>query len=171
MKEELLILCMGPITQIFVVYLFLFFIQDVDIKSLIFQYNLSILLFNLLPIYPLDGGRILNLLFNQKFAFLKSLNLSLISSSILLLVLVVISIKYNLLINFISILCFLGTLVYKEYKNRKYYFNKFKLERILKQYHFPHIKQIKKEEEMMRDKKHIFLYKGHYITEKEYLKK
>ena len=79
--------------------------------------------------------------------------------------------KFHLLLNFISILCFLTFLVYKEYKNKKYYFNKFKLERFLNQYSFPKTKKIKKEKQMMRDKRHLFLIENHYITEKEYLKK
>ncbi len=170
-KEELLILFMGPLTQIIVLGFIIVCIKNLQIQSLFIQYNLSILIFNLFPIYPLDGGRIVNLFFNKKLPFLKSFNLSIFLSCILLWLLIVISIKYKLLLNFISILCFLGVLLYKEYRNKNYYFNKFRLERFLNHYNFFNIKKIKIDREMMRDKKHLFLYNNHYMTEKEYLKK
>lgn len=170
-KEELLILLMGPITQILVFCFLYYWIKNLSISDLFVKYNLSILLFNLIPIYPLDGGRIINLFFNKKFSFLKSFNLSIFFSFLLLFCLIVVSIKFHLLLNFISILCFLSFLIYKEYKNKKYYFNKFKLERFLNQYSFSKTKKIDKEKQMMRDKKHVFFYQNHYITEKEYLKK
>ena len=170
MKEEMLILLMGPLVQIITCGLILLLFPHLSFGSLFLQYNLSILLFNLLPIYPLDGGRMVNLFFNKFFPFLKSLNLSLFFSILLLSLLIGFSIHYKLLMNFIAVLCFLGVLIYKEYRNRKYYFTKFKLERFLKNYSFFRIKYIKKDKEMMRDKKHIFSFHNHYITEKEYLK-
>lgn len=162
---------MGPITQIVIFLLLVLFIKNLSICDLFIKYNFSILLFNLIPIYPLDGGRILNLFLNTRFSFLKSFHFSIFFSCFFLFILIGLSIHFHLLLNFISILCFLSFLIYKEYRNRKYYFNKFKLERFLNQYSFSKTKKIEKEKQMMRDKKHIFLYRNHYITEKEYLKK
>ena len=51
---ELLILIMGPIMQI-IGYLFL-----KNYYSQIYLYHYALLIFNMLPIYPLDGGKILN---------------------------------------------------------------------------------------------------------------
>lgn len=169
-KEEMLILLMGPFVQMLTCGLMLLLFPHLSFGSLFLQYNLSILLFNLIPIYPLDGGRIVNLLFNKFFSFLKSFDLSLWLSVFLLFLFIGFSIQYKLLINFISVLCFLSVLVYKEYRNKKYYFTKFKLERLLKNYSFFKIKYIQKDKEMMRDKKHIFSFHNHYVTEKEYLK-
>ena len=161
---------MGPIIQIIVTYLVLLLITNTNIRDLIINYNVSLLIFNLLPIYPLDGGRIINLLFNKRISYLKSYNTSIIISFILILVLVIISIKYKLLINFISILVLLLFIILREKKNKSYYFNKFKLERLIHNYHFKKIKRINKDKDMMRDKKHLFKRTNHYITEKEYLK-
>ena len=60
LKEELLILLMGPLTQI--IY-YLIIINFISLRNInIFRYyHYSILIFNLLPIYPLDGGKILNI--------------------------------------------------------------------------------------------------------------
>lgn len=170
-KEELFILLMGPMTQIILVGLLILFTRHLSFNMLLIRYHVSILLFNLLPIYPLDGGRIINLFFNKRLSYWNSLHFSIFLSFLLLFLLVLFSIKYKLLINFISILCFLGILIFREFKNRKYYFNKFKLERFLNHYTFHDIKYIKEDKAMMRDKKHIFYYKNHYLTEKEYLKK
>ncbi len=154
---------MGPLLQVMIFSLFK--------NNLVYKYNLSILLFNLIPIYPLDGGRILNLLFNKRISYIKSLSLSIFISFIIIILLFIISIKYKLLINFISILCFLLSLIIKEHNYKSYYFNKFKLERILHKYNFKKNKIIKSDKEMMRDNKHIFFINNHYLTEKEYLTK
>ena len=54
-KKELLILIMGPIMQIFG-YVFL-----IKIYPSVSIYHYTLLLFNLLPIYPLDGGKIVDI--------------------------------------------------------------------------------------------------------------
>ena len=60
-KEEFIILIFGPIFQI-IYYRILFPI----INSYAFMnYHYALLFFNLLPIYPLDGAKLLNLLFNK----------------------------------------------------------------------------------------------------------
>ena len=57
---ELIILIFGPIFQI-IAYLLLSNIL-IDYKELIKMYHYQILFFNLLPIYPLDGGKLLNII-------------------------------------------------------------------------------------------------------------
>ena len=59
-------------------FLFLF------LKHPFYEYNLYILLFNLLPIFPLDGSKIFNLFLNQLFSFKKSHIYSIILSIIML---------------------------------------------------------------------------------------
>ena len=75
LKEELFILLGGPITQIVLYFVISFFTNKglmIYRNFLIFEsYHYSLLLFNLLPIYPLDGGRILNILMNYLLPFKK----------------------------------------------------------------------------------------------------
>ena len=70
--KEFLILIMGPLFQI----AFYFIIINIDYFNnyinLITVYNYTILLFNLLPIYPLDGGRILKYILHIKYGNKKS---------------------------------------------------------------------------------------------------
>ena len=53
--EEFLIVIMGPIFQI----VFTWILCEFGDFNRVFDYSMAILCFNLLPIYPLDGGRIL----------------------------------------------------------------------------------------------------------------
>ena len=66
LKEEFLISIGGPLMQIIFVYLF--FKNQNDIIN----YSNLILMFNLLPIYPLDGSKLLNILLNILTSFKKS---------------------------------------------------------------------------------------------------
>ena len=57
--KKLIIAISGPLFNIFVIILALFLNINNNLKNLIIYSNLLIAIFNLLPIYPLDGGRIL----------------------------------------------------------------------------------------------------------------
>ena len=75
MKEELFILFNGPIFQM-ILFAFVFILFNEGFISFrgytIFKhYHYTLLLFNLLPIYPLDGGKILNIVINYLFPFKK----------------------------------------------------------------------------------------------------
>ena len=50
----------GPFFNLIIVFFTYFLTINSDIKNLIIYSNLSLAIFNLLPIYPLDGGRILH---------------------------------------------------------------------------------------------------------------
>lgn len=71
--KQILIIIMGPLTY----FISLFLIRELylnDFISLVMYYkalasNKYILLFNLLPIYPLDGGRIVKILFDKIFTY------------------------------------------------------------------------------------------------------
>lgn len=69
-KDEILIALAGPLTNIVVMLilssLWWFFPSSYSYTEMFFATNLSTLLFNFLPIFPLDGGRILLGLLNCK---------------------------------------------------------------------------------------------------------
>ena len=157
-KEEFIITIMGPIFQ-----LLLFKINN----SLFQTYNLNLLLFNLIPILPLDGSKILNLVLNKFLSFKYSHIISIIISFIIITFLFVY--KFNLILYIVII--FLLYKTYTEFKNHKYIFNKFLFERYIYNFKFKKSKIIKNRVNMKRDYKHIFKIKKKYMTEREFLLK
>ena len=57
LKEEFMVLIMGPVFQMLGTIIFCGFSKD----FLVADYSKMILAFNLLPIYPLDGAKLLNI--------------------------------------------------------------------------------------------------------------
>ena len=94
--------------------------------------NYFIIVFNLIPIYPLDGAKILNVIFNKLTSFKNSILLTVIISYIFIIIMSVIFIRINKLV--IIILSFLFFEVNKLYKERKEIFNKFLLERYIRDF-------------------------------------
>ena len=163
--KELLILLGGPLFQflsLFLIYLFK------DKKEVIIIYHYSILLFNLLPIYPLDGGRLINILFQIFISYKRSIKLSIIFSYLLLLIILL---KSNLKGNIIIMIIFLFSLIIKESKRINYLYNKFILERYLNNYNFKSSKIINNINNLYRGKKHLIKDNNTYYLEKEYLAK
>lgn len=166
-KEELLILLAGPLTQIIYLMIGKSFFHD----SIFIYYNLSILIFNLLPIYPLDGGRIINLFFNYFFPFRFSYYLSITISFIMSFLFIFISLKKGYTLNIILMFLIVIFKTIEELRKRNYYFNKFLLERHLKNYYFKKVRVVKSIKKMMRDYRHIIKKDDIYYTEKDYLNK
>lgn len=164
--EEFLICIMGPLFQIIFTFVFYFFTN----YDIFLSYSASILLFNLLPIFPLDGSKLLNLFFNKILSFKKSHFLIIITSLILIFVLVSYS-DFNLI--FMLILSLLLVRVFLEIKNHESLFNKFLLERYLNNYHFKKVKKINSLNltKMKRGYKHIFYSQNKCIFEREILNK
>ena len=152
LKEEFIIAILGPLLQL--VFYFLYFDNPT-----FNQYNLTILLFNLLPIYPLDGSKIVNILFNEFISFKRSHILTIITSFITLLV-VILSIKYNLLLYLI--LLFIVLEIIKEINKHNYYFNRFLLERYLYNNEYSKNKIIDNIKKMKKQTKQIFYRKRNY---------
>lgn len=157
-KEEFLIAFFGPLFQI--IYTFL--------NPNILEYSLFLLIFNLLPIFPLDGSKFLNLFLNLFISFKKSHLLSLIISFICIFV-ILSFFRFNIFCVFVMLFIFLKTL--DEYLNHRCLFNKFLYERLNNNYKFKKTKIIKGKNVflMRRDYKHIF-YDKIYKTEREILK-
>ena len=69
--KEFLVLIMGPIFQL--LFMLIVFYLKIDVPNYFYTYNYFILIFNLMPIYPLDGGRLLHLMLCIVFSYFNSL--------------------------------------------------------------------------------------------------
>ena len=165
LKEEFVILVLGPLFQI----LFYFILCYFHINTLLItNYHYSLLLFNMLPIIPLDGSKLLNIILNKITSFKLS---HLLTIYISLITIILLLIKNRNLVLYI-IIFFTLLKVIKEYKKHKYIFNKFLFERYNYNLKFNKIKYIKgiNLNKMKKEYKHIF-YDKKYYTEKEVLKR
>ncbi len=158
LKEEFVIAILGPLFQ-FVFYLLY---RNNEIFN---YYNIAILLFNLLPIYPLDGSKIFNVIFNLFLPYKLSHVLSIILSFVFIIGIILYKIDLSIILIFIIIELF------KEILKHKYYFNKFLLERYLNDFNYKKHKVIKKIYSMKKQTKHIFYINNKFYTEKEIIRK
>lgn len=171
MKEELIILISGPLFQIILFFIIVLLnnkgiIGDRNF-SIFKTYHYTLLFFNLLPIYPLDGGRILNLVLQYMFPFKKA-NKLIITLSFFIVLIMMLFYK-NLNFTLMSVL--LGIELFIYLKRQGYLYNEMLLERYINKYSFKKEKIINNKNNMYKDKRHIILYKNKYLTEKEYLNK
>ncbi|MGP7816835.1 site-2 protease family protein [Niallia sp. 01092] len=134
LKEEAIVLIAGPLQHIWMFAVaYLLHINgflSLSLYEAFWQYNTMILLFNLLPIWPLDGGKFVFLYLSLKKSFPVAQKLSLVFSLICvcLFILLVVSIMPTNL-NAWIIICFLAFSLYFEWKQSKYIFIRFLLER------------------------------------------
>lgn len=168
--EEFIILLLGPLFQII---FYTIYIKIFGFNEILRNYHYSLLIFNMLPIFPLDGFKLLNIIINKFFSFKKSHLIAIITSIITLIIFIYILIFYKF-----GFIMFLATifLLYKnieEFLNHDFIFNKFLLERYIYNINLKKVKIIKsnKLEKMKREYKHIFYYNKKYETEKNILKK
>ncbi len=164
--EEFIIAIMGPIFQI-IVYNVLK--SNYDVKSI----HYSLLFFNLLPIVPLDGAKIMNILLNVFFPFKKSLLLTIVISVIWLSVLTFLLLINKLNLLFLLILFFLLARVYKELKSHQFIVHKFLYERFYLPKKYRHTKMLNGVDvtKMYKDHNHIFKVNNICYTEHEILRK
>ena len=162
--KELTILIMGPLFQVIAYYLLLNIFKD---KELIKMYHIGILSFNLLPIYPLDGGRILNLFINKQFPFYKSLEISIIISYLVTVLLLFTNIKIG--VNLILTEIFLMFLIHKEETKKDIYFQKFIIERYFTKLCFKKSVMINSLKKFYKYKTNFIKVSGNIYTEKEYI--
>lgn len=163
-KEEFFIVLAGPLYQ----HLFYLLLCILGYKTpLLTTIHFFILGFNFLPIYPLDGSKVLLLFFEKIFSFYHS-HFFLFTNSMITLFLFFVIFR-----NFLFAVLFLFLLlqVWCFYKNIKPIYYKFVLERKLYSFSFKKQKKIQYVKQMKRDYQHCFIKNGHIYSEKEYLKK
>lgn len=172
--QEIFIASSGVIFQ-FIYYLFVCFLhQKYFIRTytinLFTLYNSQIIFFNLLPIYPLDGGKILNILLSIIFPYKTANILTVILSIINIFFLFKIHIyQYNY--SNLMIIVILLYYLYLFYKKRKYLYQKFLLERYLYHLNYPKLKIIKNINKMYKNKSHLIYYQQKYQQENTVLMK
>ena len=173
-SKELLVAISGVIFQSIYYLIILFLYKNNIIRTYIFDifnnYHYSILFFNLLPIHPLDGSKLINLIISKFFPYKLTLKLTIIISIITAIIVIKIN-YYKFNYTTILIITIIVDNIIKYSKNINYYFNKFLLERYLYKYRFPKNKNINKIDNMYKEKYHIIKENNHYLTEKEYLKR
>ena len=171
-SKELLISISGILFQS--IYFFLIYIlhQNYLIRDYTYNifcnYHYSILIFNLLPIYPLDGSKILNIVINKLFNF-KLSNILLIIISIINMIIMLLVYKINY--SYIMILGILINYLYNYIKNIDYLYNRFLLEKYLYKTRYNNKKIINNYNKMYRNTNHIIKNKDKYQKEEDFLLK
>lgn len=131
--KDFLIYFGGIIFQLILFLVFLLFFEmgflSLYTYKLFLSYNFSIMIFNLIPIIPLDGYLILNYIFNVFLSFKKSYKLSFIISFVFIILFLILNycLKIN---NYLIVALFIYKMVLY-YKNFKFIQEKFLLERYL----------------------------------------
>ena len=166
--KEFLVLINGPLMQIITYFLLLKFYpyerSFVYLKSV----HYSILIFNLLPIYPLDGGKLLNLFLNKIFSFRKSFNYTIYISYFIIFIFIMFLPLY-FKINYIFMIIFLLYKTTDENKKKNYYFDKFVLERYLYTYNFSRVCVVASIDDFKKGYRHVIDYKERVALEDEAL--
>lgn len=166
--KELLIIISGPLSQ-YITSIFLIMILP-KYSIIINSYNVGILTFNLLPIVPLDGGKLLTLFLTKIYPFKRSIKISIKLSYATLIMLLIIN-SHNIKINSIIMFILILTKIKGESKNIALIYEKFLLERYLNKYKFKKSMLINNPENFYKHKSHIIRENGLYFLENEYLEK
>lgn len=134
LKEEVIVIISGPLQHIWMMgAAFLFYYLSWlpgEIFYLFIQYNLMVLIFNLLPVWPLDGGKLVFLWMSLRRAFPEAHRKTLIVSAAGLFGFMILTLlKSPVNLNIWVILAFLLFSLYHEWKQSRYVFIRFLLER------------------------------------------
>lgn len=173
-EKELLVAMAGVIFQysfyLFMVQLYgLHMIRGYTI-SLYKVYNSSIIFFNLLPIYPLDGGKIVYL-FLCYFLPYRIADVVIFCISLFVIVVIVLLQVYSVNYSNFMIYFLLIYYLFIFFKKRNWRYYRFLLERYLYSFSFSKISIIKNYKLMYRNRKHLIIRNNKVYNEKDYIKK
>jgi stage IV sporulation protein FB len=147
-KEEAIVILSGPLQHVWMMALAFLFHQfswmPPHLYEKFIEFNMMVLIFNLLPIWPLDGGKLVYLWRSMKEAFpLAHRRTMAISSASLLVFTLIVLILQPFNLNIWVIIAFLSFSLYFEWKQSRYVFVRFLLERYYgKKIDFQVLKQI-----------------------------
>ncbi len=144
------------------IILYKFNLIDKSIFEFLNSYNIIIILFNLIPISPLDGAKIFRCILELFVPFRKVfVIIYLLSVSFLV---IITFLNFKIILDNVFVFGFLVVSSFLEYKNRRYILNRFYLERITHEFSYPY-KKIKRYEDMYKNHRHHI----NGIEEREYL--
>ncbi|MCD7032929.1 M50 family metallopeptidase [Metabacillus sp. GX 13764] len=134
LKEEMLVIAAGPAQHIWMAgaayLLHLLGVLGTSDYQLFMFYNLSVLLFNLIPVWPLDGGKFLFLLFSLHKPFQHAhKGMLLVSWGILAVYCAVLAFADPLQLNLWAITLFLFYQLTMEHRQRRFVLMRFLMER------------------------------------------
>ena len=165
--KEMIILINGPLFQQFafllLIRLFPYYASTIRI------YHYAMLLFNLLPIIPLDGGKLLHLIIQYCKPYKKSYEIMIRISYLTILFLGVLYFK-EIRINQIIVILFLIWKVELERKKKNYIYEKFLLERYIHPKKYKQSTIIKSKDLFYKRKRHLLKIGDKYNLECDYLK-
>lgn len=132
--KKLIIAIAGPITNLIFVIIFLLFpISFLEVeKEIIIYSNILIGIFNLIPIFPLDGGRIINcilhIFYGKREAYSYTNKIANITIAILTAVssIAILYLKNVVIILILAYLWYLVIIENKKYKNKQEIYKRFK---------------------------------------------
>ena len=169
MLEELCILLAGPMIQI----LYHGVLKTSCSLPIFSFYHHMLLFFNLLPIYPLDGGRLFFLFYQSFFPYLKSHKFMIMTSVFSLLFCLLLFSHYHFSYFLILYFFFLFLKIIEEKRKEPFLFKKFLLERFLYSFSFPFYKKIEglNVKKMYRVCNHFFHIQKKMVCERDILTK
>lgn len=136
-NKEILIAISGIFFQLLLFIILNLLPLSLNTIKLTFKYNLTILLFNLMPIIPLDGSIILKSILNKFISFKLSYFIEVFISIIFIIIYISINMYYSLN-NYLLVFLFIYK-IKEAINNYDYIYNRFLLERYLKKYKFKYI--------------------------------
>lgn len=164
-NKELFTLIGGITFQLCFIYLIIILYNSNYVTyhtyNIIISINKLLISYNFLPILPLDGGKLLNIILDKLLPYKLSYKISIIVSIIFIIIFLIYKRTYlGILLTIFLIKC-----IIIEINNIKYRYNKFLLERYLNNYNFKKINIINNINNLKRDNYHII----NNIFEKKYL--
>lgn len=170
LRDELIILIAGPLFQIGGFLIAKSFI-NYKYYLILKKYHYLILGFNLLPIYPLDGGRLTHIVLAFFLPFKKSFKYLFYISYISFWIVVFLFLKYVKIAIFAIVLVFLYISLLGEVLKFSSYYYKFLLERYLYDFRHLPLKIVNSISRLKKNRYHMVRKNDKLIPEKEYLTK
>ncbi|WP_077614599.1 site-2 protease family protein [Caenibacillus caldisaponilyticus] len=134
LSEELIVTLSGPLQHLWLpavsFLLCLTPFWNPENHALFMDRNWMILAFNMLPVWPLDGGKLMLLVLSRAFPYRRAYRFTLVGSALMLGALTAwMALKAPYSVNFMLIGGFLAFSIYKEWADQRYIFLRFLLAR------------------------------------------